>query len=205
MITAQEAIERLRQGNHRFATGELDNSRSRSPARRAQLAAGQAPFAAILGCSDSRVPLELLFDQGLGDLFVMRVAGNIVTNSELGSIEFTVAEFDTPLVVVLGHSNCGAVTGAAQPPDATMPPALRSIVEQIRPAVDDVRAHGGEDEHADLINNAVRANVRRSVAQLGRESELLKSRVEQGKLAIVGAKYRLDLGEVEFFEPLPPT
>lgn len=205
MISAQEAIERLRQGNRRFATGELDNSRSRSPARRARLAAGQAPFAAILGCSDSRVPLELLFDQGLGDLFVMRVAGNIVTNSELGSIEFTVAEFDTPLVVVLGHSNCGAVTGAAQPPDETMPPALRSIVEQIRPAVDDVRAHGGEDEHADLINNAVRANVRRSVAQLGRESELLKSRVEQGKLAIVGAKYRLDLGEVEFFEPLPPT
>lgn len=200
MISAQEALERLQQGNHRFVTGELDNTRSRSPARRAKLAAGQAPFAAILGCSDSRVPQELLFDQGLGDLFVMRVAGNIVTASEIGSIEFTVDAFDTPLVVVLGHTNCGAVTGAAQPADDDMPPALRSIIEQIRPAVEDVRAHGGEDEHASLINNAVRANVRRSVVQLGRDSELLKERVAQGRLAIVGAKYRLDSGEVEFFD-----
>lgn len=200
MISAQQALERLRQGNHRFITGKLDNGKSRSPARRAALAAGQAPFAAILGCSDSRVPLELLFDQGLGDLFVMRVAGNIVTPSELGSIEFAVAKFDTPLVVVLGHTNCGAVTGAVEQQFDGMPAALRSIVEQVRPAVDHVLAHGGEDAEASLVNNAVRANVRHSVAQLRRESELLQARLEAGQLQIVGAKYRLDSGEVEFFD-----
>lgn len=200
MISAQEALVRLQQGNQRFVSGELDNTRSRSPARRAKLAAGQAPFAAILGCSDSRVPQELLFDQGLGDLFVMRVAGNIVTNSEVGSIEFAVNAFDTPLVVVLGHTDCGAVTSAVDPQTEGVPAALKSIVDQVRPAVEDVLENGGEDKNASFVNNAVRANVRRSVAQLGRESELLKARVEQGKLMIVGAKYRLDSGEVEFFD-----
>lgn len=203
MISAQQAFVRLQEGNRRFVAGELDNAQSRSPARRAALAGGQAPFAAILGCSDSRVPLELLFDQGLGDLFVMRVAGNIVTNSELGSIEFAVAEFGTPLVVVLGHTNCGAVTGAVDNQTDGMPAALRFIVEQVRPAVDDVLANGGEDSQASLINNAVRANVRRSVARLEKESELLQARLTQGELRIVGAKYRLESGEVEFFDADP--
>lgn len=206
MISAQQALERLQEGNRRFVAGQPDNAQSRSPARRAALAGGQAPFACIVGCSDSRVPLELVFDQGLGDLFVIRVAGNIVLDSEMGSVEFTVAEFDTPLVVVLGHSNCGAVTGAVraleQPLDG-MPAALRSIVEQVKPAVDDVIAAGGGDDRARLIDEAVRTNVRNSVQQLCRGSELLGPRVEEGRLRIVGAEYMLENGTVEFFDTTP--
>src|SRR5699024_272478 len=126
MITAQQALERLRAGNQRFVDGQHGNLEAINPARRDQLATGQEPFAVILGCSDSRVPPELLFDQGLGDLFVIRVAGNIVSDDETGSVEFAVQAFNTPLVIVLGHSSCGSITravDAAEQPDTELPAA----------------------------------------------------------------------------------
>lgn len=203
MISAQQALEKLQQGNRRFVSGDFESGVRTATVRRKQLAAGQEPFAVVIGCSDSRVPLEIIFDQGLGDLFVIRTAGNIVKDSEMGSVEFAVAAFGTPLVVVTGHSSCGAITSAVdalkQSTDG-MPTALRSIVEEVRPAVDKVIAAGGGDDRARLIDEAVRTNVRHSVAQLCQGSTLLSARLEAGQLRVVGAEYVLESGVVEFFD-----
>ena len=203
MISASEALDRLREGNHRFATDQCRADRALTHARRAELTAGQAPFAIVLGCSDSRVPAELIFDQGLGDLFVIRVAGNVVAPSQIGSIEFAAAQFHTRLVVVLGHSRCGAVSATLeelQQPGADRSPNLRAIVERIQPSVEGL-LHDTPDHDGDtLLERAIRANVGGSVRQLRQGSDILEQLIREDGLVVVGAEYSLETGVVEFFD-----
>ncbi len=200
MIPAQEALERLRQGNLRFASNVGTGEASTAHTRRAELAVRQEPFAIVLGCSDSRVPAEIVFDQGLGDLFVIRIAGNVVAPSGIGSVEFAAERFGTRLVVVLGHSQCGAILATLDElrrPTAAQSRNLRSIVDRIRPSVEGLFA---TDRHADwnaLVKQAVRANIRASVNQLRHGSEVLEQLSGDG-LLIVGAEYSLESGVVEF-------
>ena len=195
MISAVEALDRLREGNRRFASGTTSDSESGFLANRAEFADGQNPFAIILACSDSRVPVELVFDQGLGDLFVIRVAGNVVAPSQIGSVEFAAAQLGAKLVVVLGHSNCGAVDATlkelAQKQELRSP-NLRAIVDRIRPAIDSLT-----DQDVDL-QDAVIANVRHSVGRLQQGSLILEKLVESGELMIVGAEYSIESGKVNF-------
>ncbi len=174
-----------------------------SPSRRAALLDGQRPFAVILGCSDSRVPAELVFDQGLGDLFVIRVAGNVVAPSQIGSVEFAVERFGTRLVVVLGHSQCGAVLATLeelQRPSATQSRHLRSIVDRIRPSVEGLLATELRSHRDTLLREAVRANVRVSAGQLRHGSELLERLIEEDGLMVVGAEYSIETGLVHVFD-----
>ena len=205
MIPAQEALDRLKEGNQRFVTNTRDQDATQYNTRRAELAAGQQPFAIILGCSDSRVPAELVFDQGLGDLFVIRVAGNIVAPSQVGSVEFAAARYDTRLVVVLGHSQCGAILATLeemQRPTENQSRNLKAIVDRVRPSVETVmEAH--RDGHPDqIVEAAVRANIRASVNHLRHGSEVLEHLIESEGLAVVGAEYSLETGKVDFFTGL---
>jgi carbonic anhydrase len=203
MISADDALQRLVRGNQRFLSGEGGRDLNLEHARRVQLVEEQAPFAVVLGCSDSRAPLELIFDQGLGDLFVIRVAGNLVSPSQIGSVEFATGNFGTPLVVVMGHSQCGAVAATVdhllQGGEAPTP-HLGFIVDRITPAVKTVQEANpglGRDE---LIAQSTRENVRQTVAALSNGSELLKSQLQKGLLTIVGAEYSLATGRVEFLQ-----
>jgi carbonic anhydrase len=202
MISAKEALERLREGNHRFASDVRVSEALASGARRNELAAGQEPFAIILGCSDSRVPAEIVFDQGLGDLFVIRVAGNIVAASQVGSVEFAAARFGTRLVVVLGHSQCGAILATLE--ELQQPTAqsrnLRSIVDRVRPSVEALLATELMHDPEALVRQAVRANIRASADHLRHGSEVLEQLVQTNGLVVVGAEYSLDTGLVEFFD-----
>ncbi|HLW23563.1 MAG TPA: carbonic anhydrase [Steroidobacteraceae bacterium] len=203
MIKAREALELLREGNSRFVADVRSRATLPSRALRTELASGQAPFAAILGCSDSRVPVEIVFDQGLGDLFVIRVAGNIVAPSQIGSVEFAAEQFGTRLVVVLGHSNCGAVQATLEQlkrPRENQSRNLRSIVDLVRPAVEGLIARGvGSDPQA-LVNEAVRANIKASVDRLRHGSEIIEHLIQNDGLLVVGAEYSLATGVVEFLE-----
>lgn len=206
MISGQEALERLREGNRRFASGAVASYSYENFARRAELADKQEPFAIILGCSDSRVPAEIVFDQGLGDLFVIRVAGNIVAPSLLGSVEFAAERFGTPLVVVLGHSRCGAILATLEEllrPLQDQSRNLRSIVRRVRPSVEPLLQTPLRDDHDALVEQAVRANVRVAASQLRHGSELIEQLEGQGKLMIVGAEYSLETGLVDFFDGGP--
>jgi len=206
MIPAPEALRRLRQGNARFVSNVRSHDALASPTRRMELAAGQEPFAIILGCSDSRVPAELVFDQGLGDLFVIRVAGNIVASSQVGSVEFAAARYGTRLVVVLGHSQCGAILATLeelQQPTDHQSRNLRSIVDRLRPSVETLLATGLRDDPEALVRQAVRANIRASANQLRHGSEVLEQLVQNQGLAVVGAEYSLETGVVEFFDGIP--
>ena len=197
MIPASEALERLRDGNSRFLSGHSNIDESLSAMKRVQLVDGQSPFAIILACSDSRVPVELVFDQGLGDLFVIRVAGNIVAPSQIGSVEFAATQFGTRLVVVLGHSNCGAVIATLkelQREQAHRSANLRAIVDRIRPAVEPLLEKNGDIP----LNDAVTANVRHSVDRLRHGSQLLEDLIAAEKLTIVGAEYSIKSGKVKF-------
>ena len=203
MISADAALVRLRDGNRRFVANESTASPLLTPSQRLALTNGQAPFAIVLGCSDSRVPAELVFDQGFGDLFVIRVAGNIVAPSQVGSVEFAAARFGTRLVVVMGHSQCGAVTAAVEEVlgRATSESRnLRSIVNRVRPSVQAV-VSGGSDRSIDaLVTDAVRANVRASVDHLRHGSALLEGLIQRDGLRVVGAEYSLESGVVSFFD-----
>ena len=206
MIPAREALERLREGNRRFASGVSSSSSLTSPARRGEVAAGQEPFAIILGCSDSRVPAEMVFDQGLGDLFVIRVAGNIVASSQVGSVEFAAARYGTRLVVVLGHSQCGAVQATLeelQQPTDNQSRNLRSIVDRVRPSVEALLATELRHDVDALMQQAVRANVRVSANHLRHGSEVLEQLITREGLLIVGAEYSLETGIVDFFDGVP--
>jgi len=208
MTTAQEALDRLQQGNRRFVAGVEGRSALTDQARRAELTAGQAPFAVILGCSDSRVPAEIIFDQGLGDLFVIRVAGNVVAPSLIGSVEFAAAKLGTRLVVVLGHSSCGAVLATIEElerPAAEQSPNLRAIVDRIRPAVATLLETDLRQDRAALAAHAVRANIRASANHLRHGSAILEQLAADDGLLIVGAEYSLETGEVDFFDGLPET
>jgi len=198
MIAAKEALQRLQKGNSRFVAGEKGGVASTRPE---DLVAGQEPFAIILGCSDSRVPAEIVFDQGLGDLFVVRVAGNIAASSQIGSIEFAAEQFGTRLVVVLGHSNCGAVAATladVERPTEQFSQNLRSIVDRIRPAVENLRETGSSEDHDALMKRAVRANIQASVDALQADSEVLEGLVQSDGLMVVGAEYSLHTGRVDF-------
>ena len=206
MISAQEALERLREGNRRFASGVLSRDTLTSQARRNELAAGQEPFAIILGCSDSRVPAEIVFDQGLGDLFVIRVAGNIVASSQVGSVEFAAARFETRLVLVLGHSQCGAILATLeelQQPTDSQSRHLRSIVDRVRPSVESLLATELRHDPDALVRQAVRANIRVSANHLRHGSEVLEQLIQKEGLLVVGGEYSLETGIVEFFDGMP--
>ena len=203
MISAREALERLRDGNRRFVENVRGADAFISHTRRVELAAGQHPFAIILGCSDSRVPAEIVFDQGLGDLFVIRVAGNIVAPSQVGSVEFAAARFATRLVIVLGHSQCGAISATIEEllaPTGSQSHNLASIVDRVRPSVEALMATDLRDDPDALAREAVRANIRASVNHLRHGSKVLEELIQQDGLLVVGAEYSLETGMVEFFD-----
>jgi carbonic anhydrase len=202
-VPAAEALERLLDGNRRFAAGLRAAEGLASLARRAALVSGQEPFAIILGCSDSRVPAEIVFDQGLGDLFVIRVAGNIVAPSQIGSVEFAAEQFGARLVVVLGHSRCGAIAATLDElrrPGETRSRNLRSIVDRIRPALEGLLAPGAGLDGDDLEREATRANVRAAGEQLRHGSQVIERLIETDGLLVVCAEYSLDTGLVELLD-----
>ena len=203
--TGQEALALLKEGNMRY----IDSLTTTDPTmqRRPELVKDQDPLAIILGCSDARVPVEIVFDQGLGDLFVIRVAGNVVAPSQIGSIEFAAEKFGTKLVVVLGHSHCGAVTACVETlinPEKNYSPNLQSIVDRIRPSVynlHELATANGQDVDADeLVDRSIRANVRMSVSQLKHGSRALEDLTNRGQLLVVGAEYDLETGKVRFLD-----
>lgn len=207
MIPAREAFERLQAGNRRFVAHIDGAAGPLVTPRRAELPKEQWPFAIILGCSDARVPAELVFDQGLGDLFVIRVAGNIVAPSQVGSVEFAAARFDTRLVVVLGHSECGVILATLeelQQPAENQSRNLRSIVDRIRPSVEMLLKTDLRHDVAALVRQAVRANVTLAVDQLRHGSEVLEHLIRTEGLRVVGAEYSLETGVVEFFDGVGP-
>jgi carbonic anhydrase len=207
-IAAREALERLREGNARFVAGRGNVDEMSSRTRRAQLVTGQEPFAIILGCSDSRVPAEIVFDQGLGDLFVIRIAGNIVAPSQIDSVEFGVERFGTRLVVVLGHSQCGAVLATLDElrrPREAQSRNLRSIVDRVRPSVEALLATDLRADVNRLVSAAVRANVRASANQLRHGSEVLERLIARDGLRVVGAEYSLETGVVDLFDGVAET
>ena len=203
MISPSDALKQLQDGNRRFVAGEIDASTIARRGHRVDLSNGQNPFAIVLACSDSRVPVEMVFDQGFGDLFVIRVAGNIVAPTQVGSVEFAAKQFGTKLVVVLGHTNCGAVTATLKElalEQEHRSPNLRAIVDRVRPAVEPILASHANDDTNDLTSAAVRANVCASVEQLSHGSQVLEQLIEDGDLDIVGAEYSIETGQVEFFD-----
>lgn len=206
MISAVEALARLRDGNQRFVADQTTAPSLSGQARRAALVAGQEPFAIILGCSDSRVPAELVFDQGFGDLFVIRVAGNIVATSQVGSVEFAAARYGTRLVVVMGHTQCGAIAAALEEVlgrSTHESGNLRSIVDRVRPSVEALLPGLRSEDPDALMHDAVRANVRASVDHLRHGSALLEQLIREDGLLVVGAEYSLETGVVTFFDGIP--
>ena len=206
MLSGPEALEALRQGNQRFVANDLGHCAISNGTRREELVKGQKPFAIILGCSDSRVPAEIVFDQGLGDLFVIRVAGNIIAPSLVGSVEFAAEAFGTRLVVVLGHTQCGAVGAtlkALAEPSKKGSPNLHSIVDRIRPAIETLLETNLRDDPEALAQHAVRANIRTSANHLRHGSEILEGLIEKKGLIVVGAEYSLESGIVDFFDGVP--
>jgi len=205
-ISAREALERLREGNLRFVSDVRTSDTLTSQTRRNQVLTSQEPFAIILGCSDSRVPAEIVFDQGLGDLFVIRVAGNIVAPSQIGSVEFAAERFGTRLVVVLGHSSCGAVLATLEElmrPRENQSRNLASIVDRIRPSVEGLLATDATHDLEAIVDQAVRSNVRVSANHLRHGSDVLEELIQTNGLLVVGAEYSLETGIVDFFDGVP--
>lgn len=202
MIAANEALQRLREGNARYVSGDIERDARRDPARREQLLAGQDPFAIVVGCADSRVPVELVFDQGLGDLFVVRVAGNVVSQTQLASIEFAAEQLGARLVVVLGHTGCGAMAAAFAAVRSGSEPEsdnLRMLVGKIRPAVERAIENGQGCDTTELVDRVSRENIRQSVDIIRNEPGVLRGLADEGRLVVVGAEYSLPTGVVEFF------
>lgn len=203
-IPPDQALARLVEGNLRFRARRVQTSaRAWSP----ELGAGeQRPFAVVLGCSDSRTPVEILFDQGFGDLFVVRVAGNIVAPSLVGSIEFAVSQFGSRLIVVMGHTQCGAVSATVRGLETGLGSEsrnIRAITDRIAPHVAALVRPG--EERPGIIRDAIRANVLASADHLRHGSQLIEELVLAGRVAVVGAEYELETGEVRFLEALPPS
>jgi len=206
MISALEALKRLKDGNARFVSENDQRESKVSKTRPQDLMHAQNPFAIILGCSDSRVPAEIIFDQGLGDLFVIRVAGNIVAPSLVGSIEFAAEQFGTRLVVVLGHTMCGAVQATLaelERSEEMRSPNLRAIVNFIKPSVEKLIDEKAQKEKDQLLDLAVRSNILTSANHLREKSPILKQLIQNDGLVIVGAEYSLQTGVVDFFDGAP--
>jgi carbonic anhydrase len=187
-MTGKDALTKLMAGNERYLNGSLEHPHQTS-GRRGELAGGQQPFACILSCADSRVPPEVVFDCGLGDLFVLRVAGNIANDMNIGSLEYAVAHLGAQLIVVLGHTKCGAVAATVQGGEA--PGKIGSLVQAIKPAVDAVK-----DQTGDIVYNAVCENVKRGVDQIQAAAPILSEKIKADQLKIAGAYYDLDTGKV---------
>lgn len=203
MLDAAAALDRLKAGNRRFVEGVRSIDTLISHMRRDDLLDAQMPFAVVVGCSDSRVPVEMIFDQGLGDLFVIRVAGNIVAPSQVGSVEFAAERYGVRLVVVLGHSRCGAIQATLEDlldPSGGTSRNLRSIVDRIRPSIAGLLDTGLRDDPAALALQASRANVRTAADHLRHGSALLEKLVREQGLHIVGAHYSLETGAVDWFD-----
>jgi carbonic anhydrase len=202
-LSPRDALQRLMEGNRRFRQGKgrsLARGWSHEQAERAQ-----RPFAIVLGCSDSRTPVEIVFDESFGTLFVVRIAGNIVAPSGVGSIEFAASQFGSRLVVVMGHTRCGAVAATVRALETGLGPDsknIRSITDRIAPHIGSLVRPGDPEA---VLREAVRANVRASVDQLRHGSRLLEELVVSGRVAVVGAEYALESGEVEFFDGVPLT
>lgn len=193
-ITADQALQKLMDGNARFVSGNAIHP-DQSAERRAEVVSGQHPFAILVGCSDSRVPPEIVFDQGIGDIFVIRSAGEVMDNATLASIEYGAEHLGVPLVVVMGHDGCGAVKATVEEGEA--PGHLASLVQAIQPAVDKARAEASEKE---VLNSSIDINTENIVKQLENSEPILFTLVEEGNLTIVGARYHLDNGEVEILK-----
>src|SRR4051794_4966757 len=195
-LTPDQALQLLKQGNEKFvADNPMQATMSRD--RRLEIAQGQTPFAVLVSCSDSRVPPELLFGRGLGELFIIRNAGNTIDTTALGSVEYAVAELGVPLIVVMGHQRCGAVDAAVSVvrDNAVFPGSIGAMIEPIIPAVLSVR-----DQPGDFLDNAVRANIRRIVRRLREAEPTLLTPQREGRLKVVGAHYSLEDGSVDFFD-----
>ncbi len=198
--TPTEARQRLVDGNRRFREGVATRA---APWSAEQAVEKQRPFAIVLGCSDSRTPVEILFDQGFGELFVVRVAGNIIAPSLVGSIEFAASEFGSRLVVVMGHTRCGAVTATVRAIETGQGPEsknIRAITERIAPHIEGLVRVG---DGGDIVREAVRANVQASADHLRHGSRILEDLVQAGRLVVVGAEYELETGTVHFFDGVP--
>lgn len=203
MISADSALQRLKEGNERFIKGQTSHVEAVERIHRGESVDSQNPFAIVLACSDARVPIELVFDQGIGDLFVIRVAGNIVASSQVGSVEYAAQQFGTKLVLVLGHTNCGAVIATLNElarRESHRSPNLRSIVDRIRPAIEPVIVHHEMGEGDEVLRDAVRANIKASVELLSHSSRMLERLIADRELVIVGAEYSVETGAVEFFD-----
>ena len=203
MLSAKEALQRLKDGNRRFVEDLRNADRQVNKTRRIEISVEQSPIAIILGCSDSRVPAEYVFDQGLGDLFVIRVAGNVVAPSQIASVEFAAAKFGTRLVVVLGHSQCGAILATleeVQQPTESQSRHLHAIVDRIRPSVEQLLQAEQDFTTEQLVDRAVTANVIRSKRELEHGSEIIEKRIRDDGLIVIGAEYSLDTGAVEFLD-----
>jgi carbonic anhydrase len=201
-MDADKALQKLIEGNKRYIEGTADGAELTITTRRQGIADGQNPFAVILGCSDSRVPAELVFNRGLGDLFVIRVAGNIVAPSQIGSVEFACQQFGTQLVVVLGHSHCGAINATVEAlmgDPNKMSPNVASIVDRVTPAVHPIVKRNQFKDRKDLIHQAMRANVEQSVNDLQMRSRILRRLVDSGQIKIVGAEYSIETGVIDFY------
>ncbi len=196
-ITAEQALQKLMDGNARFVSGNVEHP-NQSAERRAEVVSGQHPFAIVVGCSDSRVPPEIIFDQGIGDIFVIRTAGQVMDDAAIGSIEYGAEHLGVPLVVVLGHDSCGAVKATVEGGEA--PGHIASLVEAIQPAVDEAAKGMNEASEEELLNASIDINVKNIVEQLETSEPILSELVEEGELTIVGAHYHLDSGEVEILE-----
>jgi len=203
MMNAEEALERLREGNRRFVSGAWGRDEHLSHSLQVEMAKNREPFAVILGCSDARVPVEIIFQQGLGDLFVIRVAGNVVAPSQVGSAEFAAVRFGTRLIVVLGHSRCGAILATIEElrqPTESHWRNPQSIIDRVQPSVEGLLRTEGKHDSDQLVRRAVRANIRASVNHLRRDSELLEQLIQHEGLLVVGAEYSVETGAVEFFD-----
>lgn len=201
-MKAEQALQKLQEGNRKFVAATSAEVELTTPMVKMDVSQGQQPFAVILGCSDSRVPAELVFHCGLGELFVIRVAGNVVAPSQIGSVEFACQNFGTELVIVLGHSHCGVINATVQAlleEGDDISPNVASIVDRVTPAVLPVVTQNSAADHADLVHQAMRANVAHSVDRLQMRSQILRQLVKKGKLQIIGADYSIESGEVEFY------
>lgn len=187
-ISPEAALQKLIAGNQRFVQHHPQYP-DQTAVRLQEVAQSQTPFATVLSCADSRVPAEIIFDQGIGDIFTVRIAGNIATPEAIGSIEYAVELLGTPLLMVLGHERCGAVTAAVK--NQSLPGEIGTFVKAILPAVTQI-----QDQPGDRVNNAVLANVRYQMQQLQQRSSLLSERLHRGKLSLVGGRYDLDTGAV---------
>jgi carbonic anhydrase len=200
-LSAAEAVRILKEGNARYVEDKLKHPHQDRERRALTSSQGQHPFATVLTCADSRTPPEIIFDQGIGDLFVVRVAGNVAATDEIGSIEYAVDHLATPLVVVMGHSQCGAVSAVLD--DAKLPPNIATLAEPIRPAVAKARAdHPGAARDV-LLNAAITDNVWQAIADMFQQSPIIRDKVKAGQVRVVGALYNIDSGQVQMLGPHP--